>query len=390
MTPLRSSAAYASLLASGLFFACAAPEESPRAHWTDVTDSTEVRLIREAEPPCEDCITLERVLVIGDTIGEGYLREAFHMVRDSLGNYWFGQYEAVKVFDAAGNFVNEVGRAGKGPLEWVNAMPVYTDREGRVHIFDIGNLRHSVVGPDFTLIEEARVPGGRDFHALGDGERWVLNNWSRAADERYRPLHILEGEEIVTSLGGIVDFADDRVAETQSRRIFTTDSANRVFSSPWYSREIEVWSEDGRRITGFSDPAFNDPSFDRLRAAPDDPPPNTMRALRVDSQDRLWVLTWQLRDDWRDMMEERRGPDGRVTLELKPGLTTMDRFDGQIDVIELTTGTVIARSRMEGVVVVDFLGDDALWAGEYAGAGHLRAGIWRIGFRPSPSADRGR
>ena len=143
-----------------------------------------------------------------------------------------------------------------------------------------------------------------------------------------------------------------------------------------------MWGEDGARITGFSNPTFNGPSFDRFQMQPDDPPPNTMRALRIDAADRLWVLSWQLRDDWLDMMEERRGPDGRVTLEMKPGLDTVDRLDGQIDVIDLTTATVIARTRMEGVIVVDFLGDDALWTGEYAGAGHLRVGIWEIGFTP--------
>lgn len=384
MSAQRSFAAFASLLVPGLFLACAAPDEPPRAHWTDATDSTEVRLIREPEPPCEDCITLERVLVMGDTVGEGYLREAFHMVRDSLGNYWFGQYDAVKVFDAAGNFVGEVGRAGEGPLEWGNAKPLHTDREGRVHVFDTGNYRHSVVGSDFTLIEEERVPGGREFRALDDGARWVANMWYPVGAARGEPLVILQGEEIVRSLGGMSDLANDRSASTQPWRIITTDSADRIFSSPWYSGyEIEVWSEAGRRITGFIDPTFNDPPFDRESPeSRDNPPVNSMRALHVDSEERLWVLTWQLRDDWLDMMEERRGPDGRVTLEMRPGLETMDRYDGQLDVIDLAGATVIARTRMEGVVVVDFLGDDALWTGEYVGPGHLRAGIWKIGFRP--------
>ncbi|MCY3705825.1 MAG: hypothetical protein OXH08_10020 [Gammaproteobacteria bacterium] len=382
MSTSRSLAAVAILLAHGFFIACAPPDEPPRAHWTDVTDSTEVRILRESESLCEDCITLERVLVMGDTIGEGYLREAMHMVRDSAGNYWFGQYEAVKVFDATGNFVGEVGRAGEGPMEWQIAMPVHTDRQGRVHIFDNGNYRHSVIGPDFSLLDEERLPLGREVRVLGDGEGWVVNAWSQAPEQRYQPLHVLEGEDVVRSFGGTLDFADDRVAEMESWRVFTADSAHRVFSSPWYSQEIEVWGEDGARITGFTNPAFNGPSFDRFQMQPDDPPPNTMRALRIDAADRLWVLSWQLRDDWLDMMEERRSPDGRVTLEMKPGLATMDRFDGQIDVIDMTTATVIARTRMEGVIVVDFLGDDALWAGEYAGAGHLRVGIWEIGFTP--------
>ena len=82
------------------------------------------------------------------------------------------------------------------------------------------------------------------------------------------------------------------------------------------------------------------------------------------------------------MMEERLGPGGRVRLEMKPEYQTIDRHYGQIDVIDLTTATVIARTRMEGVVLVDFLGEDELWSGEFFGPGHLRAGIWEIGFNP--------
>ena len=384
MSTPRLLAAVALPLAAGIV-ACAAPDEPPRAHWTEVTDSTEVRLIRESESLCEDCISVERVLVMGDTIGAGYLREAFHMVRDSSGNYWFGQYEAVKVFDAAGNFVGEVGRAGEGPLEWENAMPVLTDREGRVHILDSGNGRHSIVGPDFALIEDESVPAF--FHAvrpLGDGERWVLNMQHPAPDARDQPLHILQDAEIKGSFGGTIVLANDRSASTQFHRIITTDAAHRTFASPVNRRyEVEVWSDTGRRITGFLDPEFNDPPHDpESPESADNPRPGTIRALRVDAEDRLWVLSWQLRDDWLEMMEEHRGPDGRVRLEMKPGIATMDRYDGQIDVIDMTTATVIARTRMEGVVVVDFLGEDALWAGEYAGAGHLRVGIWEIDFSP--------
>lgn len=383
MSTSRSLAVLTILLASGVV-ACAQPDEPPRAHWTDVTDSTEVRLIRESESLCEDCITLERVLVMGDTIGDGYLREAMHMVRDSAGNYWFGQYEAVKVFDAAGEYVGEVGRAGEGPLEWDSAMPVHTDAAGRVHVFDLGNYRYSVVGPDFTLVEEERLLDHvHDVHALGDGERWVLNMWHPTPDAIGSPLHVWEGGEIVRSFGDFVDPANPR-ADTDAWRIFTTDAAHRTFSAEQYgSYEIEVWNEAGRRITGFLEPEFNDPPHDpEAPLSADNPPASTIRALRVDSEDRLWVLSWQLRDDWLDMMEERRGPDGRITLEMKPGLAIMDRIDGQIDVIDLTAATVIARARMEGVVLVDFLGEDALWAGEYAGAGHLRVGIWEIDFTP--------
>ena len=261
---------------------------------------------------------------MGDTVGDGYLRGAFHLVRDSVGHYWFGQYEAVKVFDPAGDFVGEVGRAGEGPLEWDGAMPVHTDREGRVHIFDNGNFRHSVVGSDFTLIEDERLPGF--VHAvrpLGDGERWVLNMQHPAPGARDLPLHFLEGGEITGSFGGSIVLANDRSASTQFHRIITTDAADRTFSSPIYrGYEIEVWSDTGRRITGFLEPGFNDPARDpEAPESPDNPPSSTIRALRVDPEDRLWVLSWRLRDDWLDMMEgaprTRRAGDARDEVRLR-------------------------------------------------------------------------
>ena len=93
------------------------------------------------------------------------------MVRDSAGNYWFGQYEAVKVFDDAGNFVGEVGRAGEGPMEWSNAIPAHADRDGHVHVFDTDNLRRSEIGRDFTLADEARIPGKGSGRARPGGWR---------------------------------------------------------------------------------------------------------------------------------------------------------------------------------------------------------------------------
>ena len=371
------------ILAPAWFLACAPPEEPSRDHWADVADSTEIRLIREPLAPCEDCISLERVLVIGDTIGEGYLREAYHMVRDSAGNYWFGQYEAVKVFDAAGNFVGEVGRAGEGPMEWSNAIPAHADRDGHVHVFDTDNLRRSEIGRDFTLADEARIPGRVvDALALAGGERWVVNMWHPVDDALGFPLHLLEGEEIVTSFGGMVDLSDRR-AQPRSMRILASDGADRIFASAWDRFEIAVWSDAGRRITGFEDPAFHERLFDSdAPTSADNPPTHRMRALKVDSDERLWVATWRRRDDWLDLMEERVGPRGEVRLEVKSGHDYSDIYDNQIDVIDLASARVIARARMAEGVLVDFLGDDALWVGEYRENGDLRVAIWEIGFNP--------
>ncbi|MDE2804129.1 MAG: hypothetical protein OXN18_03180 [Gemmatimonadota bacterium] len=137
--------------------------------------------------------------------------------------------------------------------------------------------------------------------------------WHPTPDAIGSPLHIVEDREIKRSFGGFVDPENPR-AQTASWRAFTTDSAQRIFSAPLYGAySIEVWAGDGRRVTGFLVPGFNDPPRDPdAPESADNPPASTIRALRVVSEDRLWVLTWRRRDDWLDMMEERPGPGGRT------------------------------------------------------------------------------
>lgn len=76
------------------------------------------------------------------------------VVRDSLGNYWVGQEELIKVFDAQGEFLRAVGRRGEGPMEFGRAWPTHVDASGRVHVVDTDNRRISVIDQSFTLVEE--------------------------------------------------------------------------------------------------------------------------------------------------------------------------------------------------------------------------------------------
>ena len=155
--PYRRLAAYVTALTmlgySGLLSSCGSPDERARDSTLDMGNvGAETVTFEETASTCRDCIELEPIVVLGDSTGEGYLEETEYMTRDSLGNYWIGQRGTVKVFDATGTFVKHVGRDGSGPMEFRGfAAPAYTDEEGKVHIFNSGNLRETVVSPDFEL-----------------------------------------------------------------------------------------------------------------------------------------------------------------------------------------------------------------------------------------------
>ena len=89
---------------------------------------TEILVLSDRSSACSDCIRLSETVVLGDTAGDGYVVHTDYVVRDSLGNYWLGQYkDMIKVFDGKGRYLRRVGRAGGGPGEFSIPMPMYAD-----------------------------------------------------------------------------------------------------------------------------------------------------------------------------------------------------------------------------------------------------------------------
>ena len=204
-----------------------APSDSPSGEWSDVTDSTAARTLVESPSICNDCIVVEQVVVMGDTAGPGFVVEAMSATRDSLGNYWVGQADAVKVFDAAGRFVRQVGRAGQGPMEFGRfPAPLYTDADGRVHIMDRRNIRETIVGPKFELFADRRLPGLVQAAAPLANGRLVVNLLLPTNGSAGFPLHIVEGPEVLHSFGGSVDGSPRLPSQFTSRRFLATDTAS--------------------------------------------------------------------------------------------------------------------------------------------------------------------
>ena len=365
-----------------LFFGCADDPDSSQTYWPAVADSTQMHQFVDNGSICLDCVTLERVVTMGDTLGPGFLREGYHMVRDSAGNYWHGQYDEIKLFAADGVFLRTIGRAGQGPMEFGNAAPVYTDAEGRVHVVDSGNTRRTVIDRNLALFDETPLPGFvTQAAALANGDLWVVNMSHTAPEAIGMPLHIIQGDSLITSFKGIADGEEVVQSAFSARRILTVDSADRIFASPIDSYIVEVWDDTGRRLTGFAGPTLNETPRQRGGVTPANPWRNSMRALHVDRSDRLWVVSWRRRADWLDAMVERVQANGDVSLEIGPDRDLSAVVESHIDVIDLQSATIIARTRVDELVI-GFLDDETLWTGGYGPWGEPLVSVWRHTLDP--------
>ncbi|MDE0474937.1 MAG: hypothetical protein OXI50_10285 [Gammaproteobacteria bacterium] len=361
---------------AGWLSACDAPQ-FPRDLAT-LQDSTATVDILESSAMCSDCITVDRVVALGDTAGPGYINWSIYVAVDDAGNYWVGQQQegVIKVWDAEGRFLRQVGRRGDGPMEFHRPAPVRTDGEGRVHIVDLDIGRETIVNADFSYHSDRLLdPGGSHLAVpLGDDGRYLLNRARMTTQRVAMPLHIVNGPNVLHSFGRMAGLD----APGNAHRVLAVDRQPRIYSTRAGDYLIQVWSESGRRILGLRGPRLNEKEARPERWSPDNPPRSEIYAMQVDSEQRLWVIGLALRDDWQDHMELRRMPNGQIAYGPTDGdIRTI--FQGRIDVIDLTRGSFIATRRHDALLEA-FVGDGLAIENTETETGYPQMVVWRLGF----------
>jgi hypothetical protein len=331
-----------------LLLNCSPGEESEARSWLGPSDSLAIRTLLVPGSICLDCIQVARVALLGDTIGPGYLEYSEDVVVDEEGRFWVGQQGHIKVFDSEGAFLEQVGSMGEGPMEFFHAAPFHVDPYGTVHVFDRRKPRITRIRSDFSLdgtatlraIPIAIVP-------LPQG-RYCANAVSPTTEGIGHPLHTIHGEEITHSFGQEMGDGPKPVRGLELLRLVATDDQGRIYSARNHSYSLDVWSAEGRRITGFKGPLLNEQEPMPGPMTRNNPPLNKLLNIHVDESGFLWVVSLRSKPDWMDFAEEVVAPDGRIVLQPRDG-NAFSLAYGRIDVVDLRSGQVLARSEEDEV-----------------------------------------
>lgn len=351
--------------------------DSPRPMAGGEMDGDGFRVLQYDTADCAArCIETETVAVLGDRDGPGFVERTSFAAQDSLGRYWLSQRPGViKVFTSEGEFVQEVGRPGRGPMEFDLPEPRYTTSDGYVHVYDAGNLRESVISPEFDLIRDRALPGWiRDVAPL-TGDRRAVNMILAEPNGTALPLHILNGREIETSFRspprGLVNPFNLQMA-------VTSNGTDRIATTSHNHYDIEVWNSQGDRVAAYRGPKLNqvEPK-PGLFSRHDNPPPDAIRDLQFDEVGRLWVLRWEKRPDWQAFMEERRFPNGDRGLVPKDRDHPYAAWRTVLEVVNLPTAAVIAHEAYDEVYLT-FVGDRMLLSGRLTEEGIPQVLITRL------------
>ena len=105
-----------------------------------------------------DAVTLRRIEIvpgarIGDRDGPGLVGSRFRNVACSQGAYYYSDLlrHDIAVFDPAGTFLRTIGRAGGGPGEFRQPVPLLVDAD-TLYAFDRPNGRYTVISARDSIV----------------------------------------------------------------------------------------------------------------------------------------------------------------------------------------------------------------------------------------------
>ena len=329
-------------------------------------------------PACPKCTVEARtVAVLGTADGPGALSGPRQVLADARERYWAFEFSSPPmVFGGNGEYIRTVGSIGQGPGEFRGAISGMLVPGDSVVVFDAANRRASVIGPDLTMGRLIRMS-----FAVYEG---VAVAWPAAVigtgDIRTEgagssPLHMLSFASRDVAAEGLFGPGDGMARPGASRQ-----TIHRVAAA----RSGGVWSADAQeyRVTLFSAKGEPVKTLERkpswfpvpsrgMRFSPNAPPPPELTGLFEDPKSGyLWVYARVPASNWRAAWP---AASANATAVSSRSIATEKLYDTRIEVLDPSTGRVVARGSLAGPVVSVLSGNRAaMYEVDADGIPHMR------------------
>jgi|GEM_PF-6768086 len=316
---------------------------------------------------CEKCMVWQEHVRLRDTVGPGIIDETGTVARDQAGRIWGGFGNVIKVYGPRGEFVQSVGRKGQGPAEFEAIGSIFFDRRGNVHVVDQLAFRETIFTPEFELVELRPLALGPIFRAVPldeEGQRVFVNAQFMDPDRVGQPVHILEKGVPVFSFGRPNDTAFMATSGHMRRGIAVSKQGYLAIASR-FPYKVELFTQTGERLLQFERPnAWPYPPNGQGKPLEEqDELWGFVQDLRFDDQDRLWILSWEPRADWRERVETIEGPGGIKVLRQRASGKALRT--SRVEVFDLKTGRLVA-SQTHELMVWGFLSEREAFAFAYS------------------------
>lgn len=331
---------------------------------------------------CRRCeIQLERLATLRDSAGEARF---VALPMPSVARTTFGKFVAgtlsgapLAIFNSDGSLDATFGRFGSGPEEFFDLdMIIRIDDQDTVHVFQYN--RHTVVTPGFTEIVRSRLLRLRARDAIVMDGRPLVQATVHEPQGRSTPVQLLSHEgRTIRGLGRREDRPITAGSQWDAfRRIAPATAPGRLWVAYVNRFEISQFDLEGNEHFRVVRDAEWFPPYQEDRRVGEGwtiPPRPRVNAVVQSTPRLLWVSVTVA-----DPQFESVG-SGTGEARLDPYEPHNRRLDTILEVLDLTTGAVLARHRSDQYLnpVQDPTGA-VLWYGlRQLDSGELAADVWR-------------
>jgi hypothetical protein len=320
---------------------------------------------------------MERVVTFGDDDGEGFIADRPYAIRrDSRGRYYtIGRFTSDRVpavYDSDGNFLQRIGRTGRGPGEFLGASAMLIQGDS-LFVFDSGNRRLTVLSPSYKPVRSAPIPWTAS--AAFAGGDIVLN--AQVADRARVGLVLHHIDRVGNYLGSFAD-AEVRVTlrEQPAVRRLTSARTGGVWSVLASKRYvIRKWTSDGTKVMELHrDASWYEPYDRPWMPTPDRPPAPTIATIWQAPDGLLWVMGLRPDAHWARGLGRGVHAEGQM---MYPWLDTARIYDAMVEVIDPRAGTLVASARFDQPIELA-VGDGLFSTLDEDKRGAPEVTVWRL------------
>jgi hypothetical protein len=327
----------------------------------------------EWQVACSTCrVSLERVAVLGDEEGEGYVGEVSTVRRGQRFFYlWHWEDQSrVKVYDSDGRFLQTLGQRGGGPGEFEGIIAMEVSPGDSLFVLDAALMRYTVFSPELALVRTADVPFLPEENSIAflPGGSFLASGRVPTRDLVGLPHHLFDrsGERLV-SFG---DPLGRDVGRDQFFRFPTASRSGTFWVAHYEQYRLTEWGVAGEKLRTISPVRewFEQSKEDVLAPSQNGarPPQSAILDIVQDDEGLLWVLGRTQDPDWRQVARSDGRVDDRTAF-----------FDSVLEVIDPDTGVILASHRIDETVFWGFADSTNVFGIRWDGA-VPKIDIWRV------------
>lgn len=343
---------------------------------TGITQNISVRV----DNPCMDCIRLSRVVTLS---GQGRARPIatppLVVKRNSQGRAYLALEDPMEpplVFAPTGKFHSSLGKLARDDRHFfdrgylVRPTMVEFTRGDTILVIDEGQQRINIFSPTgtFRYSVPLEIPVALGF-GLGNGIL-VSTDYVASAEVAGFPAHLLSrnGERLV-SFGDVETILPDR---WRPQFAGVGGGLGTIWLAPRQSYRLQEWDRHGLKVRELVRTAAWFPDSRGGVVSATKPPPVHIRAIDVDTlNNHMWVFVAVVDPLWKLGIRREESHEGTWYRVFEWETV----FDTQIEVIDLTTNSLLASTRVPQVIgYVPRRGEVASLRGTY---GNAIIDIWR-------------